>query len=168
MPDRKKLAIGLGIAGAAAALIYAATRKPPPVPPEEGAATIRIEVLGPGGVPVESRSPVTLDEGTSYTVRVTVTNQTTRGGVPWGAALTVRVMTSVNFILPEDRVETFSPNETRAFDYPLDIPMGFGGLYMSIDAYVIDSEGFMLATASEPVNIREVVTIYGATISIGV
>ena len=75
--DGKKTGIMVGAAALIAGIIYAMSKKP-----KEGeGAGVAIEILDANGNPVPKKSPASLVEGTDYTIRVTVTNGSTRGGV---------------------------------------------------------------------------------------
>jgi len=170
--DGRKIAIGAGIAAAVGGLIYALTRKRPPAPPPEGvveAATVQIEVIGARGY-----SPVTLEEGGSYTVRLTITNATIKAvmpEVPWEATFNITIFAGTEWttLIPtQSRDEYFGPAETRTFDYPMSVPLGTAGESGQIIATVRDPVGNEIASAIEPVTIAEVPIVYGATISIGV
>ena len=52
---------------------------------------------------VKLNSPATLLEGESYTARLTVTNRSTKAGVPAGATLGVGISSSVDglYLIPE-------------------------------------------------------------------
>ncbi len=166
MEDRKKAAIALGLVGGIGTLLYLTTRVKAVPPPEVTAATVQIEVIG-----AESHSPVTLKEGESYTVRVTVTNQSTRAGVPVEATLGVGItsVTELGYVLipGQESSEHFAPNETKTFDYTMDVPSDIGQSG-SIVAWVTDPAGADIVSATERFTITMPEIVYGATIAIGV
>jgi len=101
---------------------------------------------------IKLNSPATVTEGGSYTVRVTVTNQSTRAGhfseADLGIAISVTA-NGTNLIPTRKSSEHFLPNETRAFDYPLSVPLGSGGQMGTIAAWIEDPTGTVLADISE-------------------
>ena len=173
MDDEKKVAetlLGLGVLGA---LIYGLTRpKKEEIPPGEGAASISISVLDAQGNPVPHNSPTDFAEGAQYTIRLTVKNLSTKGGVAYAATLTVVLFAGTNeltFIPVSASSYTFAANETKTLDSIMVVPMGAGGQAGNIVANVNDPAGNTVAEA--PVyyfNITTVPIIYGATITIGV
>lgn len=130
--------------------------------PGEAAAGVAIEVLG-------HQSPLSVDEGRTYSVRVTVTNASTKGGVPWEARLGLRTRASGNgevFIPTTDESALFAAGESKAFTYTMTIPwMGAGSGV--IDAVVTSPPGGILASDTEPLTIVAVAIVYGATVTIG-
>lgn len=170
MPEEKRISpaiviipigIGLGIAGVLGVAVLARAAAP-----EGPAATIKIEVIG-----AEGHSPVTLEEGESYTVRLTVTNLTAKAGQPWEATLEVVVFAGTDFrtLIPTTASsEYFTAEQTRVFDYPISVPLGAGGEPGNIVAVVNDPAGIELASATEYFSIATIEIIYGATITIGV
>lgn len=113
-------------------------------PVEEAAATIQIEVIG--------AETFTLTEGESYIVRVTVTNQSTRAGMPVEATLGVGItsVTELGYVLipGQESSEHFAPSEISTFDYTMDIPTNVGKSG-SIVAWVTDPAGADIVSAIE-------------------
>lgn len=169
--NKGKAALAIVGAGLAGGLAYLFTRAKA-VPPEGEKAALKIQVYDSEGNLVPPNSPVTLDEGATYTVRVTVTNKTTRGGVAWEATLTVDVaafITAVGYLIPPTiTAEAFTANQTRSFNYSLYIGTGLGGFSGAIDAKIKDPANNLLASASEPLIVRSLAIVYGATVVIGV
>lgn len=166
--DGKKVAI---IGGLAAVIggIFLATRAKAAPPPPEGAEII-IEVLDAEGNPLPHNSPVELEEGESYTVRLTITNLSTKAGVPWDATLDVVIQaaTAYTALIPvSSSSEYFAAGQTKAFNYPMNIPLGTGGETGQITALVKDPMGVELARAAESIDIITIEIIYGATVVIG-
>ena len=159
------LAVGTGLTVALAAMGKAA-----PPEPGEGGAIIEIEIYDSEGNPVPSNSPRALDEGSSYTVRLTITNTSTKAGVPWDAILTVGIGAITSYttlITAQEKAELFSAEQTRSFDYPINVPLGSGGETGYISAWVDDPDGTTLASALEDITINEIPIDYGAVIVIG-
>jgi len=163
--------IVLGGLAAGGLLVFALTRKAKAeVPPGEGAASIVIKVYDSEGNLVSGSSPLTLDEGASYTVKLTVKNNSTKGGVPWEASLTVGITAATSFITlisPREDVKSFGAGETKSFNYALNIPIGSGNQTGGITAWIEDPYGTQIASAVEYLTIREIPIVYGATIVIG-
>lgn len=169
MGDKDKAVVGLGLIGLVFGGIYLATRAK--AAPEGPAAAISIAVLGPGGVPVPVNSPLTLDEGASYTVMTIVTNKTKRAGEPWEADLETVVAAAANWtdLIPGDIFpQHYLPTSVLYFYSPFTIPMGLGGTTGAITANVFDPDGNLVATVTEPISIRSMAIVYGATVTVGV
>jgi len=167
MKDGKKAAVGLGLVAALGAIYFASRAKA--APPEEGGVTIVI--YDQYGNPVPSGSPSILTEGASYTMVVTVTNMSTKAGTPWEATLTIDVSAVVDgsaIMTPSVKAEYFAAGETKAFSYPLSVPLGYGGFSGSALALVKDPTGVTLDSATEPLTIEEIPIDYAAGIVIGV
>lgn len=146
--DGKKIATGLGIAAIVTTAIILATRPAKAAPPKDVAATIKIEVIG-----ARHSSPATVTEGESYSVKLTITNQTTSAGIPEEATLTIGIEATVlsEVLIPaQERAEYFSAGQTRSFSYTMNVPPGLGGYSGSIIAAVMDPTGVILAQATEP------------------
>lgn len=168
MKTGAKVIAGIGIG---ALSIFGISRLLAQPPPEGDGAAIGIVILGPDGLPVPKNSPASLLEGESYTVQVTVVNASTKAGQPWEATLDVITYGdgAVTYFYPPVSVtELFAPGQDRTFEYPLNIPMGYGGQSGSVWAWVRDPAGVELARASEPITIESVAIVYGADIVIGV
>lgn len=157
------ISVGLGL-GLATALGIAALARA--APPEGAAATVKIEVIG-----AEHSSPVTMEEGKDYIVRLTVANLTTKAGTPWETTLEVVIAADIEWVslIPiQTSDEYFDAGQTRVFDYPMNVPLGTGGQSGNIVAVVNDPAGIELARATEYLSIAEVPIIYEATVTIGV
>jgi len=169
MKDKDKiLVVGAGVL-TAAGLAYLATRKPPT---EEGEAALSIVIRDAEGNIIPHNSPANVYEGQSYTVTVSMTNTSTRGGAPIEAELTLRVSArsagGVWLIPTTDSSDVFPAGGTLSYTYPMYVPWGTGGTAGVIDAVVGTPAGAILASDSETLNIIAVAIIYGATVDIGV
>lgn len=99
-------------------------------------------------------SPATVIEGKSYSVRLSVTNQSTRAGLPVEATLGVGISAATEWtgLIPiQVSSEYFAPGETRTFDYTMAVPVGAGGETGQITAWVEDPTGLAIASATEDV-----------------
>jgi len=95
-------------------------------------------------------SPAIVTEGESYSIRIGVTNQSFRAGVPIEAILTIVISVSLNGpILYDTWAEPFAAGETKSFESRLAIPLGYGGIRGSIAAYVYDPEGRTIGSDAE-------------------
>lgn len=175
--ENKKL-VGVGIVGAAmviGGIAYASRdKKAPP----ESAPTIVIEILDAQGNPVPHNSPAALTEGASYSIRLTVRNTSTKGGMAWPATLSLDVYAGTNEITltyPPITAFNFDGGQTRVLDsvvWPalaFNVPMGTGGQAGNIIARVLNPTvgGVDLAKAVDSFTITTIAIIYGATIVIG-
>lgn len=163
----KKIAIvSLGLAAAVVVVLVAKAKG---APPEEGG--VSIVIYDEWGNPVPTGSPAILAEDASYTMVVTVTNLSTKGGTPWEASLTIEVSAVVDasaIMSPSLKIEYFAAGQTRTFNYALSVPLGYGGLSGSALALVKDPSGVTLDSAMEPLTVEEIPITYGAGIVIGV
>ena len=177
--DTKRIAIGLGVVGAAGAAAYFISKKvkAEEPPPDEEGATISIEILDAQGNPVPHNSPATLEEGKTYTVKVKVTNRSTLAGAPSAANLITWIEVWVGppkqwLLGPVERTDSYNANQTRTHSWSFTIPMGlyagFSGPYGFITAQVFSPVGVSLANAVEDIFLKAPVTIvYDATVAIG-
>lgn len=83
----------------------------------------------------------TVDEGQSYTLRVGVSNTSTRGGVRVAASLrlgvSVKLETKPLVLIPSQIITyNFGATEEHFFDFPLNIPIGFSGASGTMDAWL--------------------------------
>jgi len=104
-------------------------------------------------------SPATVVEGESYSVRLTVTNRSTKAGIPVGAPLEIVISaaTAWTTLIPvTPSTEAFAAGETRSFDYAMGVPLGSGGEFGQIIGLVRDPTGIEVARAAEDLNIVEV------------
>jgi len=91
----------------------------------------------------------TITEGKSYVVRVTVTNQSTKAGVPVEATLGIVFVsaTAYEIIAPrQEKQESFAPGETKTLDFPMDIPTGLTGREGVIYVEVTDPTDIVIAS----------------------
>lgn len=96
---------------------------------------------------------ITLEEGKSYTVRVTCTNASRKAGVPAPATLTVRVISSLTLAIGDPQQYAFAPGETRSFDFALTAPAGQAGQEGWLIAEITSPVGITLAQAQESIAI---------------
>lgn len=168
MRDKEKAALAVGGIGLVGLLTYLATRAK--AVPEGPAAAVKIEVLDAEGNPVPANSPLTLDEGASYTVKTTVTNNTTRGGKPWEADLEAWITAGLNLTELIDQVfpSHYLPGSIGYFYSPFTVPMGLGGKTGAIVANVFDPDNNLLDSAIIMISIRSMAIVYGATVTVEV
>jgi len=166
--DSKKGLLLLGLA--AGGILLASKLRAAELPPPEGnAASIGIVILDAAGNIVPHNFPADLYEGETYTIRVSVTNKSTKAGNPCAAVLTVANTTTLDGIgvTPgEPWPANYSSGQTLIFDYTLAIPDGSAGKFGALYFYVNDPGGNQLASAYENVNI--LAHVLSATINPGV
>jgi len=100
-------------------------------------------------------SPAVVTEGETYSVRITVTNQSTRAGQPTRATLTIgwRASAGTDTLIPLLEFEQlFAPGESTTWERPMTIPY-FTEPTGIIEAWVKDPEGNILASGSETLEI---------------
>ena len=119
--DNKALAIIAGVGAAVAGILL--LRKP-----AEGAmgASVTIKVLDSSGNEVPHGSPIELEAGGSYTVSVTVTNQSTQNGVPVAVSLTTEVVALINqplaTLIEDIRTDSYLAGGSNIFTYQIVTP----------------------------------------------
>lgn len=91
-----------------------------------------------------------LTEGSTYLVKATTTNMSTKAGVPVAATLTVNIAAVVNsqIIMEDSEVYGFAADETHTFEFSMAVPMGTGGKAGAVVAEVLDPNGKKLADGS--------------------
>lgn len=93
-------------------------------------------------------------EGQSYTIALTITNQSAKDGVPIEVNLGVGISAAVDSLtlIPEQIASKFfTPNQTRTFIYSMIVPSGSGGQSGPIIARVEDPTGRVIAQGTENV-----------------
>ena len=105
----------------------------------------------------------TLQAGGAYTARARVTNQSTRGGSPVSATLSVQASgvigsTPLSFS-PTSSSVSFGPGETKELPFTFSVPPGTEGQSGSVSVAVIDPYGNFLATGYEPLTVQAPVTV---------
>lgn len=96
-----------------------------------------------------------LTEGTTYVVKATTTNFSTKAGVPVAAVLTVNIAAVVDSqtILDDSEVYEFAAEETHTFEFTMGVPIGAGGKAGVVVAEVLDPSGNKLAEGSLDISI---------------
>jgi len=174
MNNKQKTALGAGAALVATGIIVAKARAKEPEEPEEPEGTgIEIEIRDSNGNIVPHNSPASLNEGEIYSVKITVTNATTRGGIPWEAELTTNVyadvsdgFSTVHLVPSNDNVSVFAGSQAIAYSYTISPEIGVGGMTGGIFVSVHDPLGGVLKQINEQLTIVAEPTIYGAGIVI--
>jgi hypothetical protein len=122
MDDKnRKTAQILGLAGALAIGMLLSRKKPGTAT----AAAITIAVLDEFGNEIPHNSPVNLEAGETYTVKIIVTNQSTLQGQPVAAALTSSIGAIVVGeppLISDTRTDNFPAGGPLTFTYPLHVP----------------------------------------------
>lgn len=166
MPDDKsKVALGVGLV-TVAGLGYLLLKKKPPTE-----AAVIITVYDAAGNVVPANSPVSLEEGESYSFDFTVLNQTTRGGEPWLATYDIlyQVLIAGDLRVRDTVITSFAAEEQKSFGpFPFSVLWDTGGQSGAIDIIVQDPGGGIVASGTEMISVISVRIVYGATVVIGV
>jgi len=97
-----------------------------------------------------------LVEGKSYTIKVNVTNRSTKVGQPWEARLRVVTSAAVDSVVllsSQERSYDFAPGEAHSFDFPINVPVNTGGKSGAIAVEVLDPLGSVIASGSDIIQI---------------
>lgn len=119
--DNKNIVAGVvGVFGGLAAILLLRKKT-------QGAmgATVQVAILDSSGNEVPHNSPVDLEAGGSYTVSITVTNQSALQGVPIAVDLTSSTGAMVVGeppLIADDRTDYYEAGQSLTFTYPLQVP----------------------------------------------
>jgi len=99
-----------------------------------------------------------LNEGETYTIRVTTTNTSNKAGTPVPAMLTINISALVasQVIMDDSEVYNFGATEIKSFEFAMAVPMGAGGKVGMVTAEVLDPNGLKLADGSLDIEIEAV------------
>ena len=168
------------------ALLALVQRKPTAPPPTEspvvggGLFSLRIVrvqqglvgLLRPGwsNAPSMSQGVLALEEGQTYQVQATVTNGSTRAGVPVAASFVVKLVSNVSGLTPflsEERRLDLTPSESRTLSSSsFTIPVLTSELPGDITGTLSPLGGAQIASASAPVTLKLAATTITGTISV--
>lgn len=146
-------------------------------PPKEGvSASLSIAFYDSKGNLLVPHSPIDINEGESGTAVVTVTNTTTKGGAPWPADLVGGMEVWITkpgwpmpvILISGDIGGNYATQETKTFEFPFLVNVGYGGATGLGEAWIDDPLGNPLDSDSDIINIIEVALDYGATVDIGI
>jgi hypothetical protein len=170
--EKKDKKIGLIVLGGAAVItgILLMKKDTPTEGGDDITGTIELELLDSNGNPVPHNSPYQLMEAHSYTISVTVKNNSTRLGSAISADLSViisAVAGSSYIVSPITTTKTFAGGESKTFTCSLNIPDNTGGESGTVNVSVVGG-GSEIASGSAEFNIADVQIVYGATITIGI
>ena len=93
----------------------------------------------------------TVVAGSSYSIMLTITNKSTKGGTPVAANLGVGIVaTAGSYTLISEQVssQSFAAGQARTFTHNMYVPAGSGGQSGSITAWIQDPAGSVIAQAS--------------------
>ena len=96
-------------------------------------------------------------EGGSYTIMLTITNRSTKGGIPIAATLGVGIRAtagSYTLISSQKSSQSFAASQTRSFTYNMYVPSGSAGQYGNITGWIEDPAGSVIAQDSGSVYIE--------------
>ncbi len=130
---------------------------------------VEIMIYDENGQPVPHNSPFALDEGRSYTVQVSVTNTSTRGGEPCEADLTIETRIysdKMNYLPLSSKSQLFTKGQSVVFNYPFATNYGESTTYGNVSVMVKDPDGNVLISAMEYFTVAAVAIVYGASVSI--
>ena len=163
MSDNKAvIALGVGLAAAAGLFIWSQTKA------ENGEEPILdITILDSDGNPVLINSPASLVEGAGYTLRITITNTSTREGVPWPVEFIVSVQAGttlpfLDFLGPIG----FTASEVKVLDMWFTVNDGLAGTTGAAIVEIFDPDMNSLAVVEEELIITSMLIDYGADIII--
>lgn len=154
----KEAVIGL-ILGTAAVVAVGAIALAAGKDEDGNGGAVEITVYDKYGIPVPHNSPMELIEGDPYTIAATVTNRSTKKGIPWSANLKTILM--VNGAVPEglvylvniEDVYEYAPDETRVItSQTFTVPLGFGGYSGDAAGYLIDPNNVTIASVIEAID----------------
>lgn len=160
---KKLIVIGALVALSTIILGKKASAAPPP-------GDIVIDVYDSEGNLVPHHSPILLDEGGSYTVKLTIKNTSLKGDVPWAATLGIGISAAVGTLsLITSRVDSvnFGAGEIKTFTYPFSVSMGTGNQSGGISAWIQAPTGATITSAQAELSVKEVPIMYGATVTFG-
>jgi len=125
------------------ALVAKQKMKPVEPPEEKDVGAIKIEVYDLYGNKVPENSPLNFVEGETYNIIVTVTNLTTKAGMPWPTNLRLKLYAQNNdwtepdfptepyhvVLLSSDELHYFEGAQQQIFTYQITIPTLASGAY---------------------------------------
>lgn len=161
----------LGVVAVAGGLAYLLTRKP-------SGSSLSIQLYDEDGNPVGVNGigdafSAGVVEGRSYTVRLTVTNQSTKLNQPTPATLKVQCVVHITGItadvVGESRNVAFTAGQTQSFDWGFTVPMGSGGMPMIVNGAVYSGDSAMTQLAYGPAQtftIQSEIIVYKASLII--
>ena len=136
--------------------------------PRPNQATVSIVVYDSNGNPVPHNSPYSLNEGSTYTVKATITNTSTKGGVATAATMTFSMVGTSS-------KKTYMPTVTQTYNFPAGGSLVVTGTLTSaigdapdtgvIAATLDDPSGNLIASASNAFTIVALPIVYGGTIA---
>ena len=139
-------------------------------------ASVSLQIVDAAtGELVPHHSPLDLDEGGSYTLQLSVTNNSTRLEVLVGATLTMDVIAEVGDPLAGTYIAfvadhfsyAFGPGESRGWSYPFIVPDGTAGRTGGAQGTVLNPTGGTVAsTPILPLTIIAAAIIYAAGVTI--
>ena len=105
-------------------------------------------------------------EGGTYTARVSITNQSSLGGVPVPATPTLPTRSQVGevILLDESSPIGLLAGETKTFDYFIPVPDGTAGLLVWVESEALSPNNIQLAYRQVSVQVQSAAIAYGATI----
>jgi len=148
-------------------LLWWAMRKPHEEPAEVLPLTIEIIPAGMGSRGIAGITGDLVEGSTGNVARVTVTNTTTKAGVPWPYTFKVEVDIAAGGadIFSEVRQVTFAAGETKAIDFVFNVPAGRFGSGNAYAMLLSTNEVELYAEASANFTVAEADVIPGGGIT---
>jgi hypothetical protein len=122
------------------------------------------------GATVDIGLPASMVEGQTYSIPVTVTNSSTKGGTPWPATLSLAAMvtTPAGTLLSTNPASySYAAAEGHSQNFSVAVPLGAGGAVLSFAVTVNDPNNAIAATLIKTITITTVPVSYSGTISVG-
>ncbi len=167
----KGVLVGAGFLTLLGLGLRASRAKAAPPEGEQPAAMVGLEILDMAGNPVPPGSLGTVVEGSSYTLRMTVTNTSTKLGAGVGATLGIQpfgaIVSTPLVFSPNWFPQAFTAGQSIVFNSTFTVPAGSAGLTNIIGADVFDPSNKLLAEKTDTLTVQSAAIIYGATIGIG-
>lgn len=169
---------GIGILAGVAIIggvIYLATRKKSTTSPDgtEQSGNLNMALMDEFGNPISNGIGNSFSagvvEGGNYTIRVSVTNTSTKGSVAVAATLNLLMAVSAGSTMLVNLVNTsmsLAAGETKTKDFSFTIPSGTGNSDLIANAILKDPDGASLADKLQSWSIGSQAIVYGGTVSI--
>lgn len=126
-----------------------------------GAASVAMAIRSAG---ISAEIGDDLIAGNSYILSTTVTNQSTRAGVPSAADLT---LVWGGNVVNSSQSASFAAGETKSFDIPFTVPNGMAGSTASFTVAVKSPSGITVASDTIQAFVQSGAVNYAASVVLG-
>lgn len=131
----------------------------------QGAATVSMSIRKAGGLSgISAEIGDDLIAGDSYVLTTTVTNQSTRAGLPVAADL---VMAWGGNVVNSNQSASFGVGETKSFNVPFTVPLGLAGSTAQFSVAVKAPSGLTVASDSIQGYVQSPSINYAASVVLG-